>query len=117
MVSQDHDTLVEDDYYEKGLTFDSEYDRKTNVEKFNAKPEVNINNNYIEINFQQAGNKGTLNFQRTSDSSLDKQIPFSTNTRNYRLPIEGFSSGKWKILINWEQNNIPFLFEKNIYIP
>jgi len=117
MVSQDHDTLVEDDYYEKGLTFDSQYDHKTNVEQFDAKPQIVINNHSLEITFQQNGNKGTIDFQRTSDSSLDKQIPFSTNTKNYNLPLEGVSTGKWKILINWEHDNTPFLFEQNIYIP
>jgi len=117
MVSHDHDSLVEDDYYEKGLTFDSEYDHKTNVEQLNAEPLVRILDGYIVITFQQNGNKGTLDLQRASDSSLDKQVSFSTESKSYKLPIEGLSSGKWKVLINWEHNNTSFLFEKSIYIP
>jgi len=117
MVSQDHDSLVEDDYYEKGLTFDSEYDHKTNVEQQNAQPLVSVLDDNLVITFQQNGNKGTLDLQRASDSSLDKQVSFSTESKSYKLPIEGLSSGKWKVLINWEHSNTSFLFEKSIYIP
>jgi|SRR5690606_14361693 len=117
MVSQDHDTLVEDNYYEKGLTFNSEYDRKANVEKLDAQPEITIANHNLKISFHQSGNKGTIDFQRTSDSSLDKQIHFSTDSKTYSLPLEDLSTGKWKILITWEHDSIPFLFEKNIDIP
>ena len=117
MVSQDHDSLVEDDYYEKGLTFDSEYDHKTNVDLFKAEPAIKIENGYLIISFQQAGNAGTIRLQRASDSALDKEHLFSTQNKIYRLPIEDISSGKWKALINWEHNKTPFMYEKTFDIP
>jgi len=117
MVSQDHDSLVEDDYYEKGLTFDSEYDRKENVEKFNAEPEVNIVDNELSITFQQNKNVGTLQLQRASDSSLDRHFSFSTESKQYNLPLENLSTGKWKLLINWKHDETSFMHEKIIYMP
>lgn len=117
MVSNDHDTLVEEDYYEKGITYDSEYDHKTNVETLDAKPEISIQGNLLIINFNQNSNKGTIDLQRPSDSSLDKRFPFSINEKSYSLPIESLTSGKWKVLINWEHNGTAFLHEKIIFIP
>ena len=117
MVSQDHDSLVEDDYYEKGLTFDEEYDHKTNVDTYNAKPTINVENNYLVISFHELNNVGTIQLQRTSDSSLDEQYQFSTESNVYRLPIDKLSSGKWKVLINWEHNKTSFMHEKIVNMP
>lgn len=117
MVSQDHDSLVEDDYYEKGLTFDSEYDHKTNVDIFEAEPSIEVENNYLVISFQQHKNSGTIQLRRASDSSLDEAYRFSTDSKVYRLPISNLSSGKWKVLINWEHNKTSFMHEKTFNVP
>lgn len=117
MVSQDHDTLIEDNYYEKGINYDSTYNQKTNVQELKAEPTINAKDNYLEIVFTETGNKGILNLQRTSDSSLDQQIPFSTEDKVLKISTDNLSSGEWKIRINWEHNNTPFLFEKDIFIP
>lgn len=117
MVSQDHDTLIEDNYYEKGINYDSTYNQKTNVQELEAEPIISAKDNYLEIVFTESGNKGILNLQRTSDSSLDQQIPFSTEDSVLKLSTDNLSSGEWKIRISWEHNNTPFLFEKNIFIP
>lgn len=117
MVSQDHDTLIEDNYYEKGINFDSTYNQKTNVQELKAEPAINAKDNYLEIVFTETGNEGILNLQRTSDSSLDQQIPFSTEDKVLKISTDNLSNGEWKIRINWEHNNTSFLFEKDIFIP
>jgi len=117
MVSQDHDSLVEDDYYEKGLTYDSEYDHKTNVEVYQAEPSIEVEGDKLVVSFQQAGNAGTIHLQRASDSSLDEEYQFSTQSKIYALPISDLSGGKWKVLINWEHNKTPFMHEEIFNIP
>lgn len=117
MVSQDHDTLIEDNYYEKGINYDSTYNQKTNVQELKAEPEISAKDNYLEIVFTENRNKGILTLQRTSDSSLDQQIPFSTEDKVLKISTDKLSSGEWKIRINWDHNNTPFLFEKDIFIP
>ncbi|TCK85669.1 FixH family protein [Albibacterium bauzanense] len=117
MVSQDQDTLIEDNYYEKGINYDSTYNQKTNVQELKAEPTISTKDNYLEITFTETGNKGILNLQRTSNSSLDQQIPFSTEDKVLKFSTDILSSGEWKIRINWEHNNNLFLFEKDIFIP
>ena len=116
MVSQDHDSLIEDNYYEKGINYDSIYDQKTNVQELKAEPEINKKDNSLEIIFIETGNKGIVNLQRTSDPSLDQQIPFSVKDKMLNIPTDNLANGKWKIQINWEHNNTSFFFEKDIFI-
>ena len=47
MVSNDTDTLEEDDYYEKGLSYDDVYDRKQNMQDDDAKPTIQILNDTL----------------------------------------------------------------------
>lgn len=117
MVSQDHDTLIEDNYYEKGINYDSTYNQKTNVRELKAEPSISVKDNYLQITFTESGNNGIINLQRTSDSSLDQQIPFTIDNKVLKIPTDNISNGEWKIQINWEHEDTPFLFEKNIFIP
>lgn len=117
MVSQDHDTLIEDNYYEKGINYDSTYNQKTNVRELKAEPSISVKDNYLQITFTESGNNGIINLQRTSDSSLDQQIPFTIDNKVLKITTDNISNGEWKIQINWEHEDTPFLFEKNIFIP
>jgi hypothetical protein len=117
MVSNDNDTLIEDNYYEKGINYDSTYNQKTNVQELKAEPEITVKDNLLEIVFTENKNEGILTLQRTSDSSLDQQIPFSIEDNLLRLSTDNLSEGQWKIRITWEHNNMAFLFEKNIFMP
>jgi len=117
MVSQDHDALIEDNYYEDGINYDSAYNKKINVQELKAEPVISVKDNYLEITFTESHNKGTLNLQRPSDASLDQQLPFDTEDKVLKLATDKLLSGEWKIRVNWEHDNTPFLFERNIYIP
>ena len=116
MVSQNHDTLIEDNYYENGINYDTTYNHKSNVERLKAEPQIRVIENTIEITFAENQNKGVLNLQRSSDSSLDQQIPFSIEDKTLTLGTDKLSSGQWKIQLDWEHNNTSFLFEKNIFL-
>ena len=76
MVSRDTDTLLDDDYYEKGLTYDDVYQRKQNLVDDGAKPALKVDRDTLFITFVQYDNKGEIFFRRPSDGSLDQKIPF-----------------------------------------
>lgn len=117
MVSQDTDSLVEEGYYEKGLDYESIIQHQRNVETHNAQPEIIVKDNYLEFLFKGENNKGEIILQRPSDQHLDKVMPFSTSDSKYTLSLKNFQKGAWEIQLSWEQNAIPFYFEKRIYIP
>lgn len=116
MVSSDTDTLEEDDYYEKGLSYDDVYDRKQNMQDDDAKPKVQIVNDTLSIVFKSQQIKGNLNLKRPSDGSLDKVIPLFTNTNVYKLPVTTLTKGNWALEINWESNNRKYVDNQSIYI-
>jgi hypothetical protein len=117
MVSQDHDSLVDDDYYEMGLSYDAQYEDKTNVNRLNADPDFILEDRALRIRFKEAGNKGKITFQRTADSSQDQQAEFDTPTSEYSVPVERLQAGKWKILLQWESKGVSFFVEENVMIP
>ena len=117
MVSQDTDSLVEEGYYEKGLDYESIIEHQRNVETYNAQPEITVKDNYLEFLFKEENNKGEIILQRPSDQHLDQVIPFSTSDSKYTLSLKDFQKGSWEIQLSWEQNDIPFFFQKRIYIP
>lgn len=117
MVSQDTDSLVEEGYYEKGLDYESIIEHQRNVETYNAQPEITLKDNYLEFLFKEENNKGEIILQRPSDQHLDQVIPFSTSDSKYTLSLKDFQKGAWEIQLSWEQNDIPFFFQKRIYIP
>lgn len=116
MVSKDTDSLVEDGYYEKGLDYEEVIEHQRNVSTYDAKPEILVKENYLEINFKENNNKGEINLKRPSNDLLDQSIPFNSSKKTYTLSLKDVQKGVWEIQINWEQNNIPFFFEKRIYV-
>lgn len=117
MVSQDHDSLVDDDYYEMGLSYDAQYEDKSNVQRLNAQPEIVVEDSRLQIRFKQEGNKGMIKFQRTADASQDLEVGFETPDTDYSLPLDKLQEGKWKVLLQWESKGESFLVEKNISLP
>lgn len=114
MVSKDTDSLEDTDYYEKGLNFNEEYNRKVNSLRDKAEPNIRITNDTLYIDFTKTVNKGILLFKRLSDGSQDKKLPFQTRSTGYHLPISTFQSGRWRLEIWWESNGVEYISKHNL---
>jgi hypothetical protein len=116
MVSHDSDSLIEDDYYEKGLSYDDVYRRKQNLVDDGAKPIMKVDKDTLFLTFVSDNNKGELMFKRPSDGSLDKKIPFATSTKSFALPISAFAKGNWTLEISWEHDSKSYIDTRPLYI-
>lgn len=116
MVSSDTDTLIEDDYYEKGLSYDEVIDRKQNLQDDHAKPNVQLINDTLVIVFKTEQIKGSLFLRRPSDGAMDKNIPLFTSSNTFRLPISSLTKGSWILEINWENNDRKYVDIQSIFI-
>ncbi len=116
MITQDSDSLLDEDYYEKGLAYDEVYERKQNLVDDRAKPIVRLENDTLIIIFTGVGNKGQLSFKRPSDGQQDKKIPFYTATEVFKLPVTSFSKGSWLLEISWEHNHKTYIDTRTVYI-
>lgn len=115
MVTNDHDALVETDYYEKGISYDETYDRRQNLINEQAEPRIEIVNDSLVIHFKHRGNKGQMLFRKPSDKGQDTQIDFQTAASSYRLALPNISSGKWDFVLIWQSNGMPYQYEKTLY--
>lgn len=116
MVSQDTDSLVEEGYYEKGLDYETVLEHKRNVESHQAQPEIIVKDNYLEFQFKEGGNKGEIMLRRSSDEKMDKVFPFTSSNATYTLSLKDIEKGAWEIEISWTNNDIPFFYQKRIYL-
>ncbi|WP_270089667.1 FixH family protein [Sphingobacterium sp. SYP-B4668] len=116
MVSKNSDTLEEEDYYEKSLHYNDRYDRKANVNKYEAQPHVANIKDTLFIEFRGSQNKGKIMLRRPSNGHLDLDFPFVTSSGIYRLPVTTLTKGMWELGIEWESAGITYFYEKSIFL-
>ena len=116
MVTHDSDSLIDENYYENSLTYNEVYDSKKNLLDDQAKPILTLQNDTLTLQFVGENNQGTLTFKRPSDGSLDKEIPFYTKDKEFKLPVSSFTKGNWAIEISWKQGDKNYLHSQALYI-
>ncbi|WP_313367950.1 FixH family protein [Sphingobacterium mizutaii] len=116
MVSHDSDTLVESDYYEKGLNYDETFHKKENLLADHAKPKLQLLKDSLLIEFSAAGNKGNLKFTRLDDKNLDQILPFNTTNNQFKLPVGSFKKGNWKLEIDWVHSDKSYISDHAVFI-
>jgi hypothetical protein len=115
MIRSDSDDLVDVNYYEKGIEYDKDYDRKNQLIKDMAEPEINVTDQ-LTIIFKSPA-KGSLRFIHPSDKTKDNTISIdSGNDNQVQIPLDEYRKGHWKVSIEWESNQKSYLYEKNIII-
>lgn len=115
MVGSSSDDLVDSDYYEKGIEYDKDYDRKMQVLKDNAEPEIGVNKQLI-ILFKKPV-FGTIHFIHPSDKSNDRSLPINSGVSNeIKLSLDAFTKGRWKVILEWESSGKSYLYDKSIII-
>jgi len=113
MFSQTNDEY-DHDYYEKGLSFNADYNKEQQVVKDDAKPQIAIKDGVINIKFKEKA-KGSIRFVRPSDHDMDRYLNFNTadlNTFTTRIPFHG----QWQVIIAWKSNDKSYLYQQEIFI-
>lgn len=116
MVVHDSDSLIEEDYYEKGLAYDDTYAKKQNLLYDAAEPQMKIDKDTLYILFKRERNKGDLFFKRPSDGKLDLKVPFYTNATVFKVPLVTFSKGNWILELNWEQGGRSYFYAQSVFL-
>lgn len=116
MMTSKNDDLVDSDYYQKGINYNEEYNRKANVKKDLATPEVKISGGEMIITFKKEA-EGNLRLIRTADVKLDrKQVLKTDSLLQVQVPIEGIASGLWKLHLAWTSDGVAYLYEKEVML-
>ena len=114
--------LVEEEYYEAEIQFQTQIEK---VKRTNALPEklnVKLIDDFVEFNFptmfESNSVGGIINFYKPSDDLLDKAEDIKLDSDNKMFfGYDQLSPGLWKIKINWSVNDLQYYNEKIVMLP
>ncbi len=116
MFKANDDSLVEDDYYERGISYDKDYDAKKNVILDQATPIITIQEQQISIKLVASANY-RLRLMRPSSAKLDRDFNGETNQQNeIILSRKDLAKGLWSLKLEWQSGNKNYLFVKDIML-
>ncbi len=116
MINSEKDDLVEKNYYDKGINYDVDYNRKANVQKDNAVPQLEVDGNTLTINFVRPA-VGVVHFRHSKDKAMDRDVDFnSAEKQNVKLPLNDIKKGFWNIAVEWKSDNKDYLYQKELNI-
>lgn len=116
MFNSKPDALVDNDYYEKGLNYNADYNLKEQVKADHAAPEILILPGEILLKFKAAA-EGKVKIVRPSDKRMDKVVNFKTDAA-YRsaIPSKEIAKGRWKLIITWNSAGKSYLDEQEVMV-
>jgi len=122
MISLDF-YLVSSDHYEQGVEYQETIDgqqRFKNLENpvlvLFDEPTVSIKITFPK-ELRTDSLSGTINFYRPNDSELDRKYELQVDEDGRQtIPVSDFEKGRWKLTLEWKQDSLIYIDEKNIFI-
>lgn len=110
--------LVTEDYYQKEVNVDSDYNKQANARKLANPLQISETGEGITIRFPNDFDfkqiSGTIFLYRPSNQKLDFEIPISLSSSNLLIPKQSLVDGRWNISIDWKYQGEVYLNKKNI---
>lgn len=117
MITSSDDALIDKNYYEKGLKYDTEYNARQSAVADSVVPVIEVNDYGLVISFTDQA-ACTLNLKRLSDSKLDTVITVATNEDLSVQVAEGeLQSGPWRLTLDYVINNKSYQVKQEIIMP
>jgi nitrogen fixation protein FixH len=112
--------MVSEHYYKDDLNYPNEMKRLENAHNLKENVKILRNEQGIAVvfpeGFEPTGITGTLELQRTNDSSLDINDSLHLTSLQYFIPKDKLKKGVYNVKIIWSYQDIPFQFnEKFVY--
>lgn len=111
------DSLVEQNYYEKGQNYNIEFQKRQQAQDDSVVPEVTTVDAGLTITFPVSV-KYYLICRRPSDATMDKKLTGSTASDGIiAIPPGTLQAGPWSLRIEYSVQDKQYLFEDEIVIP
>jgi hypothetical protein len=109
------DALIEENYYEKGINYNAEYDAKQNVLHDDAKPKITITHTQIVIQLKDSA-QYELVLMRPANSDDDIKLKGNTTGTSHLILVDRtkMARGKWFINLSWNIGGKAYLFKNDI---
>jgi len=116
-LSSGEDELVDEDYYEKGLAYDKDYDLQENARSDSVIPQFLAEKAGLTIVFKSPANY-KLQCQRPSDIKLDRHSKGTTGSGNLLfIPANVLTSGPWNLHLEFTIGGKEYMVRREIVMP
>ncbi len=119
-ASMQSNELVTDDYYEKELEFKEVLKKQERTAMLSDQIKFKIDKEQFVIDFPKEVEGeiwGKVVFFKPSSKKDDKSIEFKTSNHIYKIDASGYSSGMYKVKVDWNASDIEYYNETEIVIP
>ncbi|WP_406826702.1 FixH family protein [Pedobacter sp. KACC 23697] len=109
------DALIEENYYEKGINYNAEYNAKQNVLNDDATPKIIITHAQMVIQLKDSA-QYELVLMRPANSNDDVKRKGNTTGTSNLIVVDRtkMPSGMWFINLSWRTGGKTYLFKNNI---
>ena len=109
------DALIEENYYEKGINYNAEYDAKQNVLNDRAKPKITVTKTQIIIQIKDPA-AYKLVLMRPANSDDDVKLKGNTSGTSNLILVDKtkMPRGMWFLNLSWHSSGKDYLFKNNI---
>ncbi|MCB9364943.1 MAG: FixH family protein [Flavobacteriales bacterium] len=118
-ASQQKNDLVTEDYYEKELEFKDVLVKQELTEKLTEQLQIEVKAKALTLSFpKEVGHNisGKLFLFKPSNINDDKEISFTTDNSFKKVDLSGFSTGMYKLKVNWNAGEKEYYNEVEIVI-
>ena len=122
-VSGEHFSMVTDQYYEKGQSYQDHIEMRNRAMRLEERPEITYDpaTGFCTVVFPDSLRRespaGSVYFFRVSDSRMDFERPLQLGPDGKKkFNVSGLSGGPWVVKLRWKQGGEEYYLEKRIYI-
>ena len=116
IISSGDDALIDNNYYEKGLAYTGDYNKKQNAFQDSVIPEIDITPLGLTISFPIPVHY-KLTLKRPNNSKMDLVFEgYTDEERCVEVPAEQLAKGTWFLKIEYTKDEEHYLFEKEISV-
>ncbi|RKD91414.1 FixH family protein [Mangrovibacterium diazotrophicum] len=113
--------LVEKDYYQKGINYQSQIDRINNLNKLREKPELIQEGQSLKLQlpawFQNKTIEGEILIYSPVDEKLDKTTAIKLNeSLQQTISLQGTKPGRYTVKLDWQADSTPYYWEHQITV-
>lgn len=114
-AKHDGDALVEDDYYEKGITYNTTYNAEQNMLNADAQPKIVIDQKQLVISLKDSASY-QLVLMRPSNKAEDLKFEGKTIGTDHLILVSRshLPKGMWFLNIQWRSNGKDYLYKTNL---
>ena len=110
------DSLIDNDYYEKGQTYDTDYNARRDAKNDDMLPTVKAEKNGLSISFPKPVVYEIL-LRRLADSHFDKAYKSDSTKSTVIIPFTDLPSGSWLVRIEYKLGQRDYLYQDKILLP